>query len=303
MATCTSKVLSRSALMLAVCSVARGAPKQHTVRQTQCRDRFVWPFSEHSIWNVPLGSNASFRPANIYNLSYEVGCALRNGSAASLRSVCSGWNSTWTSGTCLSAGCCYIPISPDPHSIPWCFRPGGLPPQWGFHNDDDLIVSASANDPSIPWINQGNWNPGNHCEITGPQATVVPLPSNFTTECGGGNNAMALLMPDNCTLVQMQPAFRFDSDSPLLALYHEGGPVPFPWNISITGDGATGAHGGSGLSSMGGTIRAGELRPGAPPLMHALKLELFAHDYYFSNGSAAPYSEVRALPSSSLLCH
>jgi len=41
--------------------------------------------------------------------------------------------------------------------------------------------------------------------------------------------------------------------------------------------------GGSGLSSFGGAIRLGELLPGAPPIQHALKLELFAHAYYFFN--------------------
>ena len=261
-----------------------------------CRDRIAWPFSNGSIWNMPLGSNATLAPARIYNLSIAAGCALRSGPTTVMRSVCVGWNSSWTPNTCLAAGCCYEPISPDPHNIPWCYRPGGIPPLGGFHNDADLIVAASEHDPIVPWINQGNWNPGNHCIVTGPQATTLPLPSNFTAPyCGGGNYAMGLLMPDNCSLIQMQPAFRLDSSSPLLALYHQGGPVAFPWNISITGDGAAGAHGGSGLSSIGGTIRSGELRPDAPPITHALKLELFAHDYYFSNGSAAPYAEVGML--------
>ena len=258
-----------------------------------CRDRFVWPFSNESVWNMPLGSNATYRDAHVYNVSRDAGCALRSGPAVALRTVCAGWNASWSPATCLSAGCCYSPISPDPRDIPWCHRPGGMAPQWGFHNDADLIVATSSDDPLVPWISQGNWNSGNHCTVTGPQATVVPLPKSFTTPCGGGNNAMALLLPNNCTLIQMQPAFRLDASSPLLALYHEGGPVPFPWNISIMGEGATGAHGGSGLSSIGGTIRSGELRPNAPPLAHVLKLELLAHDYYFSNGSAAPYNLVR----------
>ena len=58
--------------------------------------------------------------------------------------------------------------------------------------------------------------------------------------------------------------------------------MPFPWVTSILGDGAWGAHGGSGLSAIGGTIRSGELSPDAPPIPHALKLEGFAHDQYYS---------------------
>ena len=42
-------------------------------------------------------------------------------------------------------------------------------------------------------------------------------------------------------------------------------------DVDITGDGITGAHGGSGLSAIGGTLRVGELRPGGPPVRHALK--------------------------------
>jgi hypothetical protein len=52
-------------------------------------------------------------------------------------------------------------------------------------------------------------------------------------------------------------------------------------------DGANGAHGGSGLSSVGGTIRTGELLDSTGPIAHALKLELYAHEYYYG-GSESP---------------
>ena len=56
------------------------------------------------------------------------------------------------------------------------------------------------------------------------------------------------------------------------------------------GDGTYGAHGGSGLSSYGGAIRSGELAPRAPSIAHALKLEVFNHDYGFGdpNGTCYP---------------
>ncbi len=53
-------------------------------------------------------------------------------------------------------------------------------------------------------------------------------------------------MPDNITLVQMQPLYRMAAGTPILALWETGGPDPFPWAISILGGGALGAHGGSG---------------------------------------------------------
>lgn len=44
---------------------------------------------------------------------------------------------------------------------------------------------------------------------------------------------------------------------------------------------AGGAHGGSGLSSIGGTIRRGELLPNTSSIQHALKLQLYASNYYY----------------------
>ena len=38
---------------------------------------------------------------------------------------------------------------------------------------------------------------------------------------------------------------------------------------------------GSGLSALGGAIRVGELLPTTGPIRHALKLELFAKQYYY----------------------
>ena len=47
---------------------------------------------------------------------------------------------------------------------------------------------------------------------------------------------------------------------------------------------ALGAHGGSGLSALGGVIRLHEIGPDAPPIAHAIKLELFANQYYYGGG-------------------
>ena len=47
---------------------------------------------------------------------------------------------------------------------------------------------------------------------------------------------------------------------------------------------ALGAHGGSGLSALGGVIRLHEIGPDAPPISHAIKLELFANQYYYGGG-------------------
>jgi hypothetical protein len=94
------------------------------------------------------------------------------------------------------------------------------------------------------------------------------------------NNAMGVLLADNVTIVQMQPAYRCISggSSPLLARFGNGSadgcPQQFPNVTSIFGDGALGSHGGSGLSGVGGTIRLHELLNTTGPIPHALKIEL-----------------------------
>lgn len=169
-----------------------------------------------------------------------------------------------------------------------------------FHNDQDFILRVTAEDPLTPWYNQGWWGARNHCDIAEPSpAAMFRLPFNFTTASDDGrsppwqsnNNAMGVLLEDNVTLVQMQPIYRCAPGSPMLARFGndtDGCPQNFPNVTSILGDGALGAHGGSGLSSVGGTIRLGELLPGAPPIRHALKLELCGSKYYFSKPLQPP---------------
>jgi hypothetical protein len=94
----------------------------------------------------------------------------------------------------------------------------------------------------------------------------------------GNNNAAALLQPDNHTIINTHPLYRCTPGSPMLSLLEKGveGKDDIVW-----GNGTWGAYGGSGLSSIGGTIRLGQLLPDALPIQHALKLQLNAADYYY----------------------
>ena len=77
-------------------------------------------------------------------------------------------------------------------------------------------------------------------------------------------------MPDGRTLAQLEPMTRCE----------RGGPI-FGYRATdqdLYGDGLWGGHFGSGLSSIGGTIRHGELL-GDGPIRHALKLKLWAKKY------------------------
>ncbi len=151
-----------------------------------------------------------------------------------------------------------------------------------FFSDDDYFIVTSSNDPLTPWYNQGWWgNPNGmaHCNITGGFFGTTHFPENATVTAFDNNNAAALLQPDNHTIINTQPLYRCTPGSPVLSLVLSG--VTAEDDI-VSGSGTYGAHGGSGLSSIGGTIRLGELLPNTPPIQHALKLELFAYQYYYN---------------------
>ena len=112
---------------------------------------------------------------------------------------------------------------------------------------------------------------------------------------------MGLLLPDNQTILQMQPFYRCGTTTtaPILARFGnstDGCPQMFPNTTSIFGPGTLGSHGGSGLSGVGGTIRLTELLPDSDPIPHALKIEL-QHLWYYGLTKLQPdtdYNQGRA---------
>eukprot|EP00045_Choanoeca_perplexa_P006800 m.58790 g.58790 ORF g.58790 m.58790 type:complete len:427 (-) comp13792_c0_seq1:73-1353(-) len=257
-----------------------------------CRDRFLHPFASSSIWNVAIGSDAEFVPANIYiprRDQYKCDPPL-TGKLDSRHECIPGKQveSTEFEAMCVNQGCCYDPRDGA------CVHTAGQPPQ-SFHNDQDFILRTTNQDPWAEWYDQGSWSPVDHCKVTGRQVPSIRLPYNWTTAIANqsagqeNNNGLSILLPDNRTLVQTQPAYRCQPGGPLMSTYNGGCPQPFPWQQDILGPGTWGAHGGSGLSAMGGAIRQGELSPDSPPIAHTLKLELFAHEYYFGDPNSTCY--------------
>ena len=227
------------------------APLKSDDGEPACRDRFLQPFASTSIWNTAIGSGAQYVHAHLFDDS--------------------------SNSTCVRQPC---------------------GPPFSFHNDQDFIIRATESDPLTPWIGQGNWNgEQNKCNVTGHSVATIRFPHDWTSASGGpavnnrfyskpgqmNNNAMAVLLPDNKTWVQMQPAYRCTAGSPLLARFGnvtDGCPQQFPNVTSALGDGMLGSHGGSGLSGVGGSIRLGELLISTPPIRHALKLELQSRWYF-----------------------
>lgn len=197
------------------------------------RDKHQQPFSCDSIWNMPIGTNAKYVPANI--------------------------------------------------------KPAGY-----ISGDVDYYIVTTEADPFVPWYNPDSWLKG-RCSNTGkgrndylhvPQDLIVPDATPEKTP----NNSAAFLQPDGKTLIQMSPLTRcqpggavFGYVAPSYPHYHE----------NIYGQGITGGHAGSGLSSIGGTVRMGELVTDKP-IRHALKLELYANQYLYNQPPGFRWPAVRA---------
>jgi hypothetical protein len=140
-------------------------------------------------------------------------------------------------------------------------------------------------------LNDAGWDSGKiRCGSLKPGQTVypdgVPVPADFTTDPGylgrTPNMSAAILMPDGETIRQTQPFHVCGKGGTVTSQFR------FPDENIGKGTGIAGAHGASGMSSLGGTVRVGELVSGAT-IRHALKINLFGRlNYHFDEREATP---------------
>ncbi|MEX2246814.1 MAG: thrombospondin type 3 repeat-containing protein [Dehalococcoidia bacterium] len=186
------------------------------------RDKYKQPFASTSVWNMPIGSAATYVPASIAQAT-----------------------------------------------------------GWGMTVDQDIIV-LEPNAPLTPvYFNGDGWSGGDRCTPALPNPFYsVPIPAGFivpgATPADTPNHAAAILLPDGRTIKQAQPFTRCAAGGPATVL------ARYP-DVDIYGDGIPGAHGGSGLSSIGGTLRLGELVPGGE-VPHALKVNLDSTELWGGSG-------------------
>jgi len=146
---------------------------------------------------------------------------------------------------------------------------------WGMTVDEDLIVMTPDSSMTEIYHNGAGWDRNkNRCPKEGKLLMTAPIPKHFVVgpqnwDGATPNSGLAVLMPDRRTVKQTQPFARCTAGDYGTSQY------VFP-DADLYGDGITGAHGGSGLSAIGGTLRLGELAPGAGPIRHALKVNLYA---------------------------
>nr|WP_278003457.1 calcium-binding protein [Nodosilinea sp. TSF1-S3] len=164
------------------------------------------------------------------------------------------------------------PIGSEARYVPVDIAPANF-----LQADEDHFYVLSDGDPLRPLFSIGNWEGG---RATGTifQNIALPLPDDFVipdSRAGDTpNNAAAFLLPDGRTLVQVNALTRLAAGTGQEEMVY-GWRSP---NEDILGPGIGGGHAGSGLSSIGGTLRRGEL-VGSEPIRHALKINLWARQY------------------------
>lgn len=158
----------------------------------------------------------------------------------------------------------------------------------GMTIDEDYIVMT----PEAPLMNIAQnfagWDPSkSRCTVDGKVIFSAPIPRSFivspdTWDGTTPNAGLAVLMPDRRTIKQTQP-FAHCTEGKLATSYYV-----FP-DVDIYGDGFYGAHGGSGLSAFGGTLRLGELTPTSGPIRHALKVNVYAKKNVYYDSKTRGY--------------
>src|SRR4051812_31014102 len=140
-----------------------------------------------------------------------------------------------------------------------------------FGVDVDWFVVTRGSDPAVPVYVPGSSDEG-RCTGRRRQAPVPSqarrrqhLPRSFLLPDTGGGVSSAFLQPDRKTLVSYGATARCTP----------GGALHGVWSgeTSLYGDGVAGGSAGSGMSSIGGSIRTGELT-GSAPIRHALRLDV-----------------------------
>ncbi len=140
-----------------------------------------------------------------------------------------------------------------------------------FILDQDIILFEPTQPFTEVYFNNVGWTGGDRCVLQGAVIATVPVPHDYVVPNSGGNNSAAFLLPDGRTIKQNQPFTRCTAGEPATAWFTFA-------DEDIYGAGIGGAHAGSGLSAVGGTIRLGEFTSGR--IHHAMKANLWAKEYY-----------------------
>jgi len=226
-------------------------PVSVTTPAAQARDPLKWPFASTSIWNMPIGSNAVYAPANIPAIFDEPDTPVDEMEWAPMPSV--DWDIIVLTPTAPLTNIVR-------NNVGW-----NAGDRCATDNPGDLLFRLPM-----------------------PSNFIVPDPYEPPqTPPATPNGSAAFLKPDGRTLIQTQPFTRCVAGGPGTTWTDRS---LFP-PVDLYGDGIKGSHGGSGLSAIGGSLRIGELQRGSPERpRHALKLNVYSALILYDCSSRDPQS-------------
>ena len=153
-----------------------------------------------------------------------------------------------------------------------------------FAIDPAILIMTPSAPLTTLYYNGAGWTGRNRCRATSRVlAERLPIPADFVVPNNGLNNSTAILGADGVYFDQNQPFTRCAQGAKATSL------VDFGLD-DIYANGVTGAHGGSGLSALGGVIRYGEFTSGT--IHHAMQIELWAKRYYYCCSPIWPATQV-----------
>ena len=166
----------------------------------------------------------------------------------------------------------------------------------GIHADLDIIILT----PDAPKMNvygtKYRWQSGTNKKTRCKKHNDIihlslPIPKNYVTlfhKQSRPNNAAVIMRSNEHTLVQTQPFQVCEGGYATTGLKRPSGEyineILRASDVDIYGKGRAGMHGGSGLSTLGGAIRLGELTsPNIDAMRHALKISFPGEHYLYYN--------------------
>lgn len=250
------------------------------------RDPWLWPFSSDSIWNMPIGNNAALTATPVF-----AGTVVETAAANAVQY-----------GNKYSADIERIYLTSYEDTQYNVYRTGASGfPQTGSSNE--TIYNVATRGMIKSWITNGWTIPGYKY---GSKLYDLDLTSstgiNFEVSKGkaywptglvvndGGNQIAAIVQPNRRTVAQFQSnqgsatgwktnpdngraLFPYDGDYDKDVPDEEKFIASNMYLVDLYSTGEHGTHGGSELSSIGGSIREGELT-GDDNIHHALKLNI-----------------------------
>jgi hypothetical protein len=181
-----------------------------------------------------------------------------------------------------------------PANLPMNYEGGS--PYLGLDLERHVQVPADA--PIRPVYPPAGWpivwpGDGSFAKPNTPTWADFPLPDDFYKPDNDPphtpNGCTSFLMPDGRTLRQMQPTVRLWDDA-----YPDRRIVGWPARpVDLFGPGIAGSHFGSGLSTLGGSLRVGELSS-PEPIRHALKLNIWVRHLYYGESQGFRWPADRA---------